>query len=83
MAREKLGLLSQPAATVALFCKAASNFLLTQGLSLATTRYMLFIAYPLAAGYAAMRFFLPELFAEPACGTMDAGGALYLPSLLL
>lgn len=82
-AREKLSLLSQPVTTASLFCRAAFSFLVTEALPLATTKVAIYLVYPLVAGYTAVRFYQPELFAEPACGTANNGGILYMPQLLM
>ena len=79
-AREKLGLLSQPIRTTALFLKSSVAFVLTSVMPLAKSKPALLVAYPLLLGWLATSNFAPDLYQEPGCGEeaeTTPAGALY------
>ena len=84
-AREKLGLLSQPIRTTALFLKSSVAFVITSVMPLAKSKPAYLVGYPLLLGWLITsklheELGLPDLYQEPGCGEhaeTQPAGALY------
>jgi len=84
-ARGKLGLLSQPIRTTALFLKSSAAFAITNVVPLAKSKPAYLVGYPLLLGWLVTsklhdELGLPDLYQEPGCGEhaeTQPAGALY------